>query len=101
MDASAGLQPDPRRDGPGGRGARQVPATLELQGGAADDDGVPGRVTTGDARRSGTLDEGDAHGDFTPQGRRPIRPGRAARQQTPAEAATLSQGIAPAGAQAI
>src|SRR4029453_10817734 len=97
--ALIGLQPDPRGDGQGSRGPRQATATLELQGDAADDDGVPGRVATGDTKRPRTLGQGDAQGDLAPPRRRSIWPRRAARQQAPAEAATLSHGTATSGAQ--
>src|SRR3954452_23778556 len=99
LDAHAGIQLDSRRDGEGGRGPRQAATPAELQGGVADDDGVPGRVAGRDPERAGPPARGDAQGDLSPPGRRPVRPRRAARQQTPAEAATLPHGTARRGAQ--
>jgi len=94
-------KPDPRCDGSGGRGPRQAAAPVELQGGVADDDGVPGRVATGDAERAGPLARGDAQGDLAPPRGQPVRPRRTARQQTPTEAAALPHRASRSGAQTL
>src|SRR5262249_27936613 len=63
LDASAGLQPDPRYGGEGGRGARQGAAVVEFQGSAADDDGVPGRPASRVAVRAAGPGGGNARND--------------------------------------
>src|SRR5271157_1681318 len=55
----------------------------------------------GDATGPGTPGSSDAPGDCTPRCRRPPRPRRTARQQTPTESTAISYGTAQAGAQTL
>ena len=102
----ADLEPEqhayrPERSALDGRSAPSTATTVELQGGAAVDDGVPGRIATGDSERTGPPDDRIAEGDRAPPCRRPPRPRRTARQQAPTEMSETSYGTPTSGAQAI